>query len=69
MEIIQSVRIKSFEMQTDILDQVASFSQNNQLKLSNFLSDYISELKMMNTSVITIVNYFNANNIKSLQNA
>ena len=67
MEIIQSVRIKSFEMQTDILDQVASFSQNNQLKLSNFLSDYVSELKMMNTSVIT--NYFNANNIKSLQNA
>jgi len=56
-------------MQTDTLDQVASFSQNNQLKLSNFLSDYISELKMMNTSVITIVNYFNANNIKSLQNA
>ncbi len=57
------------QYQTNILNQIASFSQNNQLKLSNFLSDYISELKMMNTSVITIANYFNSNNIKSLQNA
>ena len=44
------------------------FKSSSQLKLSNFLSDYISELKMINTSV-TIVNYFNADNIKSLQNA